>query len=53
MVSEFALPGLSLPLAVEARVAWNDPGSARMGLRFVGVDPGIAELLARYTDGRL
>lgn len=53
VVSEFALPGLSLPLAIRGRVAWCDPESARLGVCFENLDPGIAELLARYTQGRL
>lgn len=53
VVSEFALPGLSLPLAIEGRVAWCNHRASRLGLRFENLDPGIAELLVRYTQGRL
>lgn len=50
--TEFALPGISLPLEVEGRVAWCD-GAGRVGLRFEATDPGLAELLENYAHGRL
>jgi PilZ domain-containing protein len=53
VVSEFALPGITLPLALEGIVVWTNPRASRMGIRFVGVDPGLAELLASYVAGRL
>jgi hypothetical protein len=53
VVSEFALPGISLPLALEGVVAWTDPGRARLGVAFADVDPGLAELLASFVAGRL
>jgi c-di-GMP-binding flagellar brake protein YcgR len=52
VTSEFALPGISLPLALEGVVAWSDPGRGRFGVRFERVDPGLAELLASYVAGR-
>ena len=53
VTSEFALPGISLPLALEGRVAWSDAGSERLGIVFDGIDPGLAELLESYAGGRL
>lgn len=53
VVSEFPLPGIGLPLALAGRVVWSDPASARAGLRFAEMDPGLAELLASFVDGRL
>jgi hypothetical protein len=48
---EFALPDLDLrvPLAVSAVVAWSDAAGGRLGLRFAGLDPGLAELLDRLS----
>jgi hypothetical protein len=48
---EFALPGISLPLELEGAVAWSADG--RAGVRFVRVDPGLAELLENHVAGRL
>jgi hypothetical protein len=53
VTSEFALPGISLPLALDGRVAWRDPGNRRIGIRFERVDPGLAELLESFVGGRL
>lgn len=53
VVSEFPLPGISLPLEVSARVVWSDRASACAGLRFEELDPGLAELLARFVGGGL
>jgi hypothetical protein len=53
VTSEFPLPGIGLPLELHAEVAWFDPRAERGGLRFVDVDPGLAELLGRFVDGRL
>jgi hypothetical protein len=53
LVSEFVLPGISLPLALRGRVVWNDPGSGRAGVRFEAVDPGLADLLSNFVAGRL
>lgn len=48
---EFALPGISLPLELEGVVAWA--AGQRAGVRFDGVDPGLAELLENHVAGRL
>lgn len=48
---EFALPGISLPLELDGSVAWS--GGRRVGIRFHGVDPGLAELLENHVAGRL
>jgi hypothetical protein len=50
---EFTLPelGLRVPLAVAAVVAWSDASRGRMGLRFAGLDPGVADLLGRLAGG--
>jgi hypothetical protein len=53
VMSEFALPGISLPLALEGRVAWCDGANQRVGVAFDGIDPGLAELLESYAGGRL
>lgn len=53
VTSEFALPGISLPLALDGLVAWCDERSGRVGIRFEGVDPGLAELLESFVSGRL
>jgi hypothetical protein len=53
VTSEFALPGISLPLALDGRVAWHDSGRRRVGVRFERVDPGLAELLESFVVGRL
>jgi hypothetical protein len=53
VTSEFALPGISLPLALEGRVAWTDPNNRRVGISFDRVDPGLAELLENFVGGRL
>lgn len=53
VTSEFALPGISIPLALDGRVAWSNPQSLRVGVRFEGIDPGLAELLENFVSGRL
>jgi len=53
VTSEFALPGISLPLALDGEVAWCDERNGRLGIRFDGVDPGLAELLESFVGGRL
>lgn len=52
VTSEFALPGISLPIALEGRVAWSDGARQRVGVRFERVDPGLAELLENFVGGR-
>lgn len=53
VVSEFPLPGIGLPLALECTVRWVDRRNGRGGLRFLDVDSGLNELLESYLDGRL
>jgi len=53
VTSEFALPGISIPLALEGRVAWSDSQRLRVGVRFERIDPGLAELLENFVGGRL
>ncbi len=53
VTSEFALPGISLPLALPAIVVWIRGHEGRLGLRFDEVDGGLAELLANHLSGRL
>ncbi len=53
VISEFALPGINLPLALEGVVVWADPTGLRIGVRFREVDPGLAELLGSFVAGRL
>jgi hypothetical protein len=53
VTSEFALPGISIPLALEGRVAWSDARHARVGVCFERVDPGLVELLENFVGGRL
>lgn len=53
VTSEFALPGISIPLALDGRVAWSDRQRQRVGVRFEDVDPGLAELLENFVGGRL
>jgi len=53
VTSEFALPGISLPLALDGLVAWSDQDQGRFGIRFDGVDPGLVELLESFVGGRL
>ena len=50
LVCEFALPGISLPLALGGRIAWA--AGSRLGVRFEDVDPGLAELLENHVAGR-
>lgn len=50
LVCEFALPGISLPLALDGHVAWV--AGSRLGVRFDDVDPGLAELLENHVAGR-
>lgn len=51
VVSEFALPGIALPLEVSGVVAWSE--TDRCGVRFRDVDSGIAELIESFVAGRL
>jgi hypothetical protein len=51
--SEFALPGFFVPVKLPAEVAWVDPRSESLGLRFESVEPALAELLENYVAGRL
>jgi hypothetical protein len=53
LLTEFALPGIGLPLALRGVVAWCDPAHDRCGVRFLDVDPGLEELIASYVAGRL
>ena len=53
LVTEFALPGISPPLAIESEPAWTDTARERLGLRFRALDPALAELVARFVSGRL
>jgi hypothetical protein len=53
VTSEFALPGISLPLALDGRIVWTDVGNQRLGIAFERVDPGLAELLESFVGGRL
>ncbi len=50
LACEFALPGISLPLALDGHVAWV--AGSRLGVHFDDVDPGLAELLANHVAGR-
>ncbi|MCL4683313.1 PilZ domain-containing protein [Myxococcota bacterium] len=52
VLSEFSLPGISLPLELEGRIMWCNPQSLRVGVRFEGIDPGLAELLENFVGGR-
>ena len=51
--TEFALPGFYVPVKVPARVAWADPGTEGLGLRFVEIEADLEELLENYVAGRL
>jgi hypothetical protein len=51
--TEFALPGFYVPVKIPARVAWADPRSEGLGLRFVEIDADLEELLENYVAGRL
>ncbi|HKJ24642.1 MAG TPA: PilZ domain-containing protein [Myxococcota bacterium] len=53
LVSEFTLPGITLPLELRGRLVWSDAGACRAGVRFESVDPGLAELLSNFVAGRL
>ena len=53
LVSEFVLPGITLPLELQGRLVWSDPASSRAGVRFERVDPGLAELISNFVAGRL
>jgi hypothetical protein len=53
VTSEFALPGISIPIELEGRIAWTDPRRLRIGVRFERIDPGLAELLENFVGGRL
>ncbi len=50
---EFALPGLSPPLALAAQIVWHDSSAERLGVRFQSLDPGLAALLDAFARGRL
>ncbi len=50
LICEFALPGISLPLALDGCVAWAE--GSRLGVRFDDVDPGLAELLENHTAAK-
>lgn len=52
VVSEFALPGIGLPLELKGAIAWSRPDKGRLGVRFHDVDPGLAELLCNFVAGR-
>jgi hypothetical protein len=47
---EFSLPGISLPLALEGRVAWHV--GQDLGVAFDELDPALAELLETQVGGR-
>jgi hypothetical protein len=53
VTSEFALPGISIPLALDGRVVWSDLAQQRVGVRFERVDPGLSELLENFVGGKL
>ena len=53
VTTEFPLPGISLPVELAGVVVWTDADQHRAGLRFVDLDPGIAELLESFVAGRL
>ncbi|HEY8492335.1 MAG TPA: PilZ domain-containing protein [Myxococcota bacterium] len=53
VTSEFALPGISIPLALDGRIVWADARARRLGVCFERVDPGLAELLENFVSGRL
>jgi hypothetical protein len=50
--TEFALPGIFVPVKLNARVAWADPRTESLGLCFEAIDPDLAELLDNYVAGR-
>ena len=50
---EFQLPGIHLPLMLRSRVNWLDPTTGHVGLGFVDLDAGLAELIDNYVRGRL
>lgn len=53
VVSEFALPGIALPLEVRGVVAWREEEGSRCGVRFREVEAGLAELIESFVAGRL
>jgi len=53
LVSEFALPGIDLPLELRGRVVWRDRAAGRAGVCFERIDPGLAELISNFVAGRL
>lgn len=53
IVSEFALPGIALPLELSGQLVWSDREGCRAGIRFDDVDAGLAELLSNFVAGRL
>jgi len=53
LVSEFALPGITLALELRGRLVWSNARSGRAGVRFEAMDPGLAELLSNFVAGRL
>ena len=51
--AELPLPGLRLPLALDAELAWVDSRGGRAGFRFCGGDEALRELLARFVEDLL
>ncbi len=51
--AELPLPGLRLPLALDAELAWLDRARRRAGFRFRGGNEALRELLARFIEGEL
>ncbi len=47
--TEFALPGMRLPIALQGRVAWSQPERRRLGVRFERADPDLDELIDRFV----
>jgi len=53
LLAEFPLPGIGLPVELEGVVVWCGPPGGPAGIRFLGMDPGLAELLSRHASGGL
>lgn len=53
LLAEFPLPGIGLPVELEGVVVWGGPPGGPAGIRFLGMDPGLAELLSRHASGGL
>lgn len=49
--AELPLPGLRLPLVLDAELAWVDPDRRRAGFRFREGNDALRELLARFVEG--